>query len=94
MKRGTVSLNNIELGVLHGLAVLNGCNQQALLNKLTPVENVTDQMQEHTVLVSEDEVEILLDCMPIQSHDLDQALVSARVKLQQFLAKSRFDAQS
>ena len=94
MERGTVSLNNVELTVLHDLAVSQGCKKQDLVDKLSPLNDVADQMQEHTVLMSEEEAEIILDCMPMPSPELDTNLVAARIKIQQFLAKSRFGDQS
>ena len=94
MERGTVALTNIELGVLHDLAIAQGCKKQDLIDKLSPVANVQDQAEEHSVLMSEEEAEIILDCMPMPSPELDSNLISARIKVQQFLAKSRFGDQS
>ncbi len=42
------------------------------------------------VLVSEEEVEIILDNLPISSIDDSPELLSSRLKSQQFLAKIRF----
>jgi hypothetical protein len=90
MERGTVALSNLELQVLHDFAVAQGCQQTDLLNKLTPVANISDPNQEHTVLISENDAEIILDCMPVPNDQTDSVITSARIKIQQFLAKCRF----
>lgn len=90
MERGIVSLNNLELEALHSLAVSQGCQKEDLLAKLQPVSGVTDQLQEHVVQISEDEAEIVLDCMPLPSPDSNPNVTSARIKIQQFIANCRF----
>lgn len=90
MERGTVSLNNLELAALQKLALDQGCEKQDLLNKLQPVADVTDPMQEHTVQISEDEAEIMLDCLPVPSEKVDPNIASSRIKIQQFITKCRF----
>lgn len=90
MERGTVFLTNVELTFLSSIAVSQGCQKQDLIAKLQPVAGIVDQTQEHTVQISEDEAEILLDCMPIPSPESDPSLLTSRNKLQQFLAACRF----
>ena len=97
MQRGIISLTNLELSALYNLALSQGCKDKDLVAKLAPVEESNhppsgDQNtpQEYNVLISEDEAEIMLDCMPMPSDENDPNLVSARIKIQQFIAKSRF----
>lgn len=90
MERGIISLTNQELASLQSLAVQQGCEKQDLLDKLTPVAGVTDSNQEHTVQISEDEAEMLLDCMPVPSDGIDPNIISSRMKIQQFIARCRF----
>ncbi len=93
MQRGIVSFTNLELKILHELAISQDCQNTDLLDKLSPVsspESSNDQLQTYDVLISEDEAEIILDCMPMPAKDDDQNLINARIKTQQFLAKSRF----
>jgi hypothetical protein len=93
MERGTIALNNLELSALTVLAVEQGCDKQALLQKLQPVAD-QEASVEHTVLLSEDDAEILLDCMPIPGSETDPSVGTARIKVQQFLARSRFGEQA
>lgn len=89
MERGIILLTNLELATLYNMAVSENCQMPGLINKLHPVEG-TNQAQEHSVLMSEDEAEVLLDCMPMPSEHADPNLVSARTKLSNFIAQSRF----
>ncbi len=90
MERGIVSLNNFELEALHSMAIQQGCQKEDLIVKLQPVVGVSDQLQEHAVQISEDEAEIMLDCMPMPTGDTDPNLSAARIKIQQFIAQCRF----
>ncbi len=90
MERGIISLNNFELTALQSLAIAQGCKKEDLVAKLQPVSGATDQLQEHTVQISEDEAEIMLDCMPMPNGDISTGLSTARIKIQQFIARSRF----
>lgn len=90
MERGTISLNNLELAALQGLAIAQGCKKQDLINKLQPVPDVADPTQEHTVQISEDDAEIMLDCLPVPSESVDPNISSSRIKIQQFITKCRF----
>ncbi|MBU0974501.1 hypothetical protein KKD03_02260 [Patescibacteria group bacterium] len=97
MQRGIVSFTNLELKVLHDLVSSQGCQNRALLDKISPVVSTVasnDPLKEYDVLVSENEAEIILDCMPMLNKDDDPDLVNARIKIQQFLAKSRFPESS
>ena len=95
MQRGIVSFTNPELKLLHELATTQGCKKKDLLAKLTPVEEKNPTSNKtYDVLVSEDEAEIILDCMPMPSKDDDPNLVNSRIKVQQFLAKTRFPESS
>ncbi|MCB9813707.1 MAG: hypothetical protein H6772_04865 [Pseudomonadales bacterium] len=91
MQRGVIRLSNQELIILSNFLISKDCQEENLLFKLKPVENLIDQTQELDVLISENEAEIVLDCMPIPSKQDDPNLISARTKLQQFIAKLRFD---
>lgn len=88
MERGIVLLNNYELEALRSMALQQGCQREDLVVKLQPVAGVADQMLEHSVQISEDEAEIMLDCMPVQTADTNPSLTTARIKIQQFIAKS------
>ncbi len=90
MERGVVSLNNFELSALHKLAVEQGCEKEDLIAKLQPVAGVSDQLQEHMVQISEDDAEIMLDCIPMPNGETDPNLTTARIKIQQFIAQCRF----
>lgn len=93
MQRGIVTFTNQELKLLHNLAISQGCQKSDLLDKISPVissETLGEQPEGYDVLISEDEAEIILDCMPMPNKDDDLNLVNARVKIQQFIAKSRF----
>ena len=96
MERGVIKLNNLELTALHNLATQYANRNQGLLAKLAPVADfvVTDQLHEHSVQVSEEDAEILLDCMPIPGSETDPSVGTARLKVQQFLARSRFGEQA
>lgn len=93
MQRGIVTFTNTELKLLHNLAISQGCENSDLLDKLSPVnssEISSEGTDGYDVLVSEDEAEIILDCMPMPNKDDDPNLVNARIKIQKFIAKSRF----
>lgn len=97
MQRGIVSFTNTELKLLHDLAISHDCKNDDLLVKISPVSFTVssgDQLQNYDVLISEDEAEFILDCMPMSDKDDDLNLVNARIKIQQFLAKSRFPESS
>ncbi len=96
MERGVIKFNNLELTALHNLATQYASTNQALLAKLAPIADlvVTDQLHEHVVEISEDEAEVLLDSMPIPTTDSPAEITSARLKIQQFLARSRFGEQA
>lgn len=94
MERGTISLTNLELTVLYEMALAQGCDKQDLVDKLQPVPGAIDQSQEHIVQISEEEAEIMLDCMPMPSPENDPNLVSSRIKIQQFLAHCRFPEET
>lgn len=90
MERGTVSLTNAELSSLYNFAVAEGCEKEDLLTKLAPVPDSGYPNQEHAVLISEEDAEVLLDCMPAPSEITDEVLAGARNKVQQFLSQVRF----
>lgn len=93
MQRGIVTFTNNELKLLHNLAISEGCTKGDLLDKISPVTSSassSEQLEGYDVLISEDEAEIILDFMPMPNKDDDPNLVSARIKIQQFVAKSRF----
>jgi len=93
MERGTVSLNNNELAALHDLAIKQGCNKKDLINKLLPVIGEVDPNKSHTVQISEDDAEIILDCLPVPSDDVDPNLSSSRIKIQEFISRCRFGTE-
>ncbi|NCO12267.1 MAG: hypothetical protein COZ34_00105 [Candidatus Pacebacteria bacterium CG_4_10_14_3_um_filter_34_15] len=100
MQRGIVTFTNIELKLLHDLAISHDCKNDDLLDKLSPVASSdaslvpSNDQQTYDVLISADEAEVILDCMPMPDKDDDPDLVTARIKVQQFLAKSRFPESS
>lgn len=95
MERGIVSLYNAELLALQQVAVSQGCLNQELLQKLNPVLGLPkdDVTQLHSVLLSEEDAEVLLDCMPVPTQDDPELLKQARLKIQNFLAAQRFGEQ-
>lgn len=92
MERGTIAFTNAELNTLHQLAISQGCQKVDLMQKLQPVAEVAvdDDSAEHTVLLSEDDAEVLLDCMPVPNQEDPELLKRSRIKVQQFLASQRF----
>ncbi len=98
MQRGVVIFTNSELKILHELAISQGCQKEDLIAKISPIgvegSDKAGPDQNHNVLISEDEAEVMLDCMPMPDKDDDPNLVNARIKIQQFLAKSRFPESS
>lgn len=97
MERGIVLFNNAELTFLHNLAVVQGCKKHELIDRLKPVcgaDGKIDLNQECTIQISEDEAEIMLDCMPIPNEKADPNLTSSRFKIQQFISKCRFGDQA
>ena len=89
MKRGIVKLNNQELVALNHLLNIQDDAKPSLLQKLQPVTDVSNE-KEHKVQISEEDAELLLDCMPIPGKETDLSIKTARMKIQQFLAYSRF----
>lgn len=89
MERGTVSLSNLELTALNSLAVAYGCQKQDLLAKLQPVKGANNDTDTHNVLLSEDDAEIMLDCMSSPAEETDQHIVSSRIKIQKFITRCR-----
>ncbi|GIK83620.1 MAG: hypothetical protein BroJett025_02420 [Patescibacteria group bacterium] len=93
MERGTVSLTNSELTALYNLAISQGCQKDDLVSKLKPDASNTDQNQVYTVQISEDDAEVMLDCLPIPSEEVDPNLTSSRIKIQQFISRCRFGSE-
>ena len=94
MQRGVIGFTNSELRVLYNVVVLQGCERKELLNKISPVNELENSTEAHNILISEDEAEIMLDCMPIPDENENSNLANAKIKIQQFLAKSRFPESS
>lgn len=88
MKRGIVILTNLELTALSNLAIEQNCTQQDLLQKIKPVANQVASF-EQTVQLSAEDVETLLDYMPLPGTSASNSLESAKTQLQQFLSDSR-----
>lgn len=89
MERGVISLTNLELVALYHMAIAQHCTKQDLMDKLQPVKGV-DDTDSNVVQISEDDAEILLDCMPIPDEKSDPNIVSSRIKIQEFVSKCRF----
>lgn len=96
MQRGIVGFTNQELKILHDLAISSGCQKEDLVAKIVPSGNLQNSIFSslNNVLLSEDEAEILLDLMPIPNESNNSTIGDVRIKIQQFLAKSRFPQSS
>jgi len=87
MKRGIVILTNLELTALSNLARQNNCTQLDLLQKIKPVANQSAHY-EQTVQFNAEEVETLLDYMPLPGSTANNSLESSRTRLQQFFTNN------
>ena len=88
MKRGIVILTNLELTALSNLATEINCKKQDLLQKIQPVVDKEPTVT-HTIQMSVEDAETLLDYLPLPGSTTNSFLESARTKLQQFVASSR-----
>jgi hypothetical protein len=89
MERGTILLTSLEMSAVAELLTQYHPEKQALITKIAPV--VSDsQNSAHTITISEEEAEVILDSMPIPGKESNNNLNQARKKLQQFLANLRF----
>lgn len=85
MKRGVVILTKQEYAKLYNEIV--DSLPESLKNKSFRAKTI---WKEEKFQFSEDEVEIILDCLPAPFEIKDQELKEARIKLQNFLTKLRF----
>jgi len=87
MKRGILNLNKQQADALYTILLGNQENiSQSLLNKFLVEPNDDENF---IVELSEEDVDIILDIMPIPSKDDVEILISTRSKISQFLLKLR-----
>lgn len=83
MKRGILTFTNQELQQLHLYLSMTGSQHVQLLAKLT-VSTHKENDEMITVELSAEEVETLLDCLPLPTQDKTAMSDSLRTKLLQF----------
>ena len=99
MQRGVIKLSNSELRELYNLVNSSECfldntnthesvnEKTAFLIKISPVKENENKDQVYDIFINENEAEAMLDLMPIPDKDDSQNLLSARIKIQEFLDK-------
>ncbi len=89
MNRGVILLTTLEMSQASAFLKTSTVPiSETLLNKLTP--SSTDPQQTDKILISEEDAEVLLDCLAAPSASEPAELKSLRLKLQQFIGKIRF----
>jgi hypothetical protein len=90
MQRGMLNLAPSEITYACGLAKTSAQDIKNLLPRLeSAARDIGDKSVVHVEL-SEDEVETLLDSLPMPSKEEDRIVTSMRAKFSQFLGQFRF----
>jgi len=90
MQRGMLSLAPSEIIYACGLAKTSAQDIKNLLPRLESAARDIGNQPQVQVEVSEDEVETLLDNLPMPSPEEDRTITAIRAKLTQFLGQFRF----
>jgi hypothetical protein len=82
MNRGSISLTDSELKYLHQLLADSGADE-LLVNKFAPTG------QDANLVISEEDVELILDVLPIPSQEQPETIRRIRQKMSVFLSSLR-----